>query len=111
MAALAKVGQDRGDDEDRLMLAPAGSRGGGQELGDPRGRALGGLVGGLAGVAVEAIGVLADVVRRERCWSTAASRRQSCFFRRNSISRLRDARAGDAAHDLFSMPVISECLQ
>ena len=68
MAGLGQVGQDGGDDQDRLHALAQDDEEGGQELGDPRGgaRAIGGVVGRLAGVAVEAISVLADVVRQRR---------------------------------------------
>ena len=106
MAGLSQVGQDRGDDEDRLHTLTQDHEEGGQELGDPRGgtRTLGGLVGGLAGVAVEAIGVLADVVRQRREMLVDGGRvivGHGLLQEGELHLHLGDARAGDAAHDLL----------
>ena len=106
MAGLGQVGQDGGDDQDRLHALAQNHEEGGQELGDPRGgaRAVSGLVGSLAGVAVEAIGVLADVVRQRR--EVLVDRRRVIvghgLLQEGELHlHLRDARTGDAAHDLL----------
>ena len=106
MAGLGQVGQDGGDDQDCLHALAQNHEERGQELGDPRGgaRAVSGLVGSLAGVAVEAIGVLADVVRQRR--EVLVDRRRVIvghgLLQEGELHlHLRDARTGDAAHDLL----------
>ena len=106
MAGLSQVGQDRGDDEDRLHALAQNHEEGGQELGNPRGgaRAVSSLVGGLAGVAVEAVGVLADVVRQRREVLVDGGRvivGHGLLQEGELHLHLGDARAGDAAHDLL----------
>ena len=106
MAGLSQVGQDGGDDQDGLHALAQDDEEGGQELGDPRGgaRAVSGFVGSLAGVAVEAIGVLADVVRQRREVLVDRGRvvvGHGLLEERELHLHLRDARAGDAAHDLL----------
>ena len=103
---LSQVGQDGGDDQDRLHALAQDDEEGGQELGDPRGgaRAVGGLLGGLAGVAVKTVGVLADVVRQRREVLVDRGRvvvGHGLLEERELHLHLRDARAGDAAHDLL----------
>ena len=106
VAGLGQVGQDRGDDQDRLHALAQDDEEGGQELGDPRGgaRAIGGVVGRLAGVAVEGVGVLADVVRQRREVLVDGRRvvvGHGLLEEGELHLHLGDARAGDAAHDLL----------
>ena len=106
VASLGQVGQDGSDDQDRLHALTQDHEEGGQELGDPRGcaRAVGGLVGSLAGVAVEGVGVLADVVRQRREVLVDRGRvviGHGLLQERELHLHLRDARAGDAGHDLL----------
>ena len=102
VTGLGQVGQDCGDDEDRLHALTQDHEEGGQELREPRGGAR--ILSGLAGVAVEAVGVLADVIRQRR--EVLVDRRRiiighGLLEERELHFDLGDARTGDAAHNLL----------